>query len=60
MTTDREGTWPRNRPGRAGQVRVLDTVHDGIVEALGPRDSDGARIAVRRYLEVWSSLAGEG
>ncbi|MEQ3551149.1 FCD domain-containing protein [Pseudonocardia nematodicida] len=46
-------------PLEPGQTRVIDTVHYGIVEAISERDADGARIAMRRHFEVWSSLVGE-
>ncbi|MCG5214873.1 FCD domain-containing protein [Streptosporangium sp. KLBMP 9127] len=45
------------RPASApGQSRVFDTVHYGIVEAIGERDADGARTAMNRHFTVWSSL----
>ncbi|MER5335279.1 FCD domain-containing protein [Micromonospora sp. NPDC002717] len=43
-------------PLQAGKTRVIDTVHYGIVEAIGERDGEGARIAMRRHFTVWSSL----
>ncbi|MER5623394.1 FCD domain-containing protein [Streptosporangium sp. NPDC002544] len=43
-------------PLTPGKTRVIDTVHYGIVEAIGERDGEGARIAMRRHFEVWSSL----
>jgi DNA-binding FadR family transcriptional regulator len=43
-------------PLATGKSRVIDTVHYDIVEAIGERDSDGARIAMRRHFKVWSSL----
>ncbi|MFC4566028.1 FadR/GntR family transcriptional regulator [Nocardiopsis mangrovi] len=46
------------QPLEPGTTRVTDTVHYGIVEAVGERDGDGARIAMRRHFEVWSSLTG--
>lgn len=46
-------------PIKSGQSRVVDTVHYGIVEAVSERDADGARLAMRRHFEVWSSLAGK-
>ncbi|MFC4006763.1 FadR/GntR family transcriptional regulator [Nonomuraea purpurea] len=39
-----------------GQSRALDTVHYGIVEAIGERDAEGARAAMSRHFSVWSSL----
>ncbi|SCF29060.1 transcriptional regulator, GntR family [Micromonospora viridifaciens] len=41
-----------------GKTRVIDTVHYGIVEAIGERDAEGARLAMRRHFTVWSSLTG--
>lgn len=41
-----------------GQTRVIDTVHYAIVEAVGERDASGAREAMRRHFEVWSSHVG--
>ncbi|MEU2614814.1 FCD domain-containing protein [Micromonospora sp. NPDC007271] len=41
-----------------GKTRVIDTVHYGIVEAIGERDTEGARLAMRRHFTVWSSLTG--
>lgn len=46
-------------PLEAHRSRVIDTVHYGIVEAVGRRDADGARAAMRRHFEVWSALVGE-
>ena len=43
-------------PLQPGKTRVIDTVHYGIVEAIGERDGDGARVAMRRHFTVWSSL----
>lgn len=47
------------QPLGPGQSRVVDTVHYGIVEAVAEHDADGARLAMRRHFEVWSSLVGE-
>ncbi len=41
-----------------GKTRVIDTVHYGIVEAIGERDTEGARLAMRRHFTIWSSLTG--
>ncbi|MBN9794362.1 MULTISPECIES: FadR/GntR family transcriptional regulator [unclassified Pseudonocardia] len=49
----------RRTPLGPGQTRVVDTVHYGVVEAIGERDREGARTAMRRHFEVWSSLVGE-
>lgn len=49
LAADREPLTP-------GRTRVTDTVHYGIVEAIGERDREGARSAMRRHFEVWSSL----
>ncbi|QKZ24674.1 FadR family transcriptional regulator [Streptomyces chartreusis] len=50
----------RQAVGRAspdpGHRRLVDTVHYGIVDAISDRDPDGARAAMRRHFEVWSSL----
>ncbi|NKQ51729.1 FadR family transcriptional regulator [Amycolatopsis sp. K13G38] len=42
-----------------GATRIIDTVHYGIVDAVGARDGEEARVAMRRHFEVWSSLTGE-
>ncbi|MHB9756596.1 FadR/GntR family transcriptional regulator [Streptomyces sp. BYX5S] len=39
-----------------GRSLVIDTVHYGIVEAIDGRDGEGARAAMRRHFEVWSSF----
>ncbi|MGW0933679.1 FadR/GntR family transcriptional regulator [Streptomyces sp. NPDC002666] len=39
-----------------GRSLVIDTVHYGIVEAIDGRDAEGARAAMRRHFEVWSSF----
>lgn len=46
-------------PVGPGQTRVVDTVHYGIVEAVAERDAEGARLAMRRHFEVWSSMAAK-
>jgi DNA-binding FadR family transcriptional regulator len=42
-----------------GETRIIDTVHYGIVDAVGERDHTAAREAMRRHFEVWSSHVGE-
>ncbi|WP_245730613.1 FadR/GntR family transcriptional regulator [Micromonospora pallida] len=45
-------------PAASGTSRVVDTVHYSIVEAIADRDSEGARVAMRRHFTLWSSLTG--
>jgi DNA-binding FadR family transcriptional regulator len=46
------------RRAAAGDSREIDTVHHGIVDAIGERDGDGARIAMRRHFEVFAAITG--
>ncbi|MBK1783284.1 FadR family transcriptional regulator [Prauserella sp. ASG 168] len=55
---DRRRTAVEREPLTEGKTRVIDTVHYGIVEAVGERDGEGARVAMRRHFDVWSSLTG--
>lgn len=56
--TERRKRAAELEPTAPAKTRVIDTVHYGIVEAIAERDSEGARIAMRRHFEVWSSLTG--
>ena len=55
---ERRHTAVRQETLKAGQTRAIDTVHYGIVDAVSERDGEGARTAMRRHFEVWSSLTG--
>ncbi|PXY35746.1 FadR/GntR family transcriptional regulator [Prauserella flavalba] len=57
---DRRRAAVEREPLAEGKTRVIDTVHYGIVEAVGERDGEGARTAMRRHFDVWSSLTGTG
>lgn len=56
---DRRRLIAERVPVGPDRTRVIDTVHYGIVEAIGERDAEGARLAMRRHFTVWSSLVGE-
>lgn len=42
-----------------GRTRAIDTVHYGIVEAIGERDGESTRLAMRKHFEVWTSITQE-